>query len=180
MTRSKWAPFKRLIDWEGQKVRARRDITNNGGATIKAGEECVVEYATVGKLHLKGENAYIRMVSVSDVEAINPPEPEAPIELFRAAWQDGLGIGSLKVAIWSAKFKRGAKSWRLVGDRVGGPWGYKANFDSAEPPGFETPGEAVRALLDNTRGRIEELEKTIEFQRRRLKSVEDYLKGLNS
>jgi len=176
---SKWAPFKRMADWEGQRVRAKRDITSRGGATIKAGEECVVEYATVGKLHLKGENAYIRMVSVKDVEPVNPPEPEEAIELFLATWKDSIGVGNSQVVVHSAKFERKPKSWRIIGETLS-PWGYKTNFVGERPPGFVSPGEAVQALLDRTRSNIEHKEKTLDYERRRLKAVEDYLKGLRS
>lgn len=183
MTRaSKWAPFKRLTDWEGQRVRAKRDITNNGGATIKAGEECVVDYATVGKLHLQGPNAYVRMVDVSAVEAVNPPEPTAPLNqkvIYVAHWRDGIGVGNSIVEVSSAVFERRAKSWRRLGEN-GSPWSYKTVFSGEQRPGYLTAEEAVQALLDRTRANIEHKEKTLEYERRRLKAVEDYLKGLRS
>lgn len=176
---SKWAPFKRMSDWEGQRVRARRDITSNGGATIKAGEECVVEYATVGKLHLKGENAYIRMVSVKDVEPVNPPTPLNQQVIYLAHWRDGLGVGNSIVEVSSAVFERRANSWRRLGEN-GAPWGYKTVFSGEQRPGYLTAEEAVQALLDRTRSNIEHKEKTLDYERRRLKAVEDYLKGLRS
>lgn len=181
MTRaSKWAPFKRLTDWEGQRVRARRDISNKGGATIKAGEECVVEYATVGKLHLKGANAYIRMVNVSDVEALNPPPPSTTNQqvLYVARWRDWIGVGSSIVEVHSAAFERRANSWRRLGDN-GSAWGYKTVFSGEARPGHLTAKEAAQALLDRTRASVEQQQKTLEYERKRLAVVEDYLKGLS-
>lgn len=162
MTRSKYAPLKRLRDWEGQRVRVRRDIRTNGGDFIKAGEECIVQGATAGKLHLAtcatGDDGrprtFIRMVSIENVELVNPPEPEKPptAVFYRArfvAERNGLDgeVEAARIEVISAEFEIKPNTWVLckTSDQDG-VWGWRRSFRAQ--PGESDPISAVRRLVD--------------------------------
>lgn len=108
-----------------------------------------------------------------------------PRTLYLAIWKDQYGQTDPLVLVCEAKFERKPKSWRRVEQKLGvcdaanSAWSYKTNFSGEKPPGFATPGEAVQALLDRTRSNIEHKEKTLAFEKRRLATVEDYLRGLS-
>lgn len=97
--------------------------------------------------------------------------------LYVAHWRDSIGVGNSIVELSSAVFERRANSWRRLGEN-GSPWSYKTIFSGERRPGYDSPEQAVQALLDSTRRNIEHKEKTLDYEKRRLAIVEDYLKGL--
>lgn len=66
---NKWAPLRRLRDWEGKLVKTKREIRNAGGGVIPSGRSCVVTNTSRSLLEITWYSgvAHERPVSVSRV-----------------------------------------------------------------------------------------------------------------
>ena len=67
---NKWAPLKRLRDWEGREVIAHKDIRNRGGDVIPKGSHCFVDSTSSYGMTLRQNRVSISRVKVSDVELV--------------------------------------------------------------------------------------------------------------
>lgn len=67
---NKWAPLRKMSEWDGRQVKTLRDITNKNGDVIPKGSVCKATGYPRGTVNLTWERIWITRVNNKDVELL--------------------------------------------------------------------------------------------------------------